>query len=377
MKCTTLLVVGVMMLLVSLWLQRESTRGTFDFLERPWLQWLAANVANEVVLPPLTLVLYDEEDLAVAGSTRMAVLDAALFARAADRLGAVTAVVEGVPGDPRRIIEAAGDLPVLGAYLWDDAPESGWSSMGGNVVGSWREISGLVGRPSRFYRSFVAAPSGWAGPQEIQLVAQCGDRAVPSVLSVVWGLVHGQRPQQMMAEARSLRVGRAKLPLDAVGSARFWPDPISSVMSLNGFLVEAERFERNEIISPVRGHVVMLARATSDIARVAVPGLSPQTPIECWASAWRSAKENRLFLLPGWEFSVVLSIIVFLMAIFFQAGGLGRSLVAGLFFLLLYVLVAMGLYSGYRLLLPFAPALVLLGISVLFSLLLRRTSARL
>ena len=208
-------------------------------------------------------------------------------------------------------------------------------------------------------------------------MARCGDQVVPSVLSVVWGLVHGQRPQEMVVEARALRAGRAKLPLDASGSARFWPDPISSVMSLNGFLVEAERFEREGGISPVRGHVVMLARATSDIARVAAPGQSPQTPTEWWASAWRSTKENRLFLLPGWEFSLVLTMIALLLSIFFHAGGLGRSLVGGLFFLLLYALLAMGLYSGYRLVVPLAPALVLLGMSVLMPRLLRRTSVRL
>jgi hypothetical protein len=176
----------------------------------------------------------------------------------------------------------------------------------------------------------------------------------------------------MEADSKALRVGRAKLPLDAVGAASFWPDPITSVLSLNGFLVEAERFEREGGISLVRGHVVMLARATPDVARVAVPGRMPLTPTESWASAWESAKENRLFLLPGSGFYLVLTIVALLLTKFFYDGGLRRLLVAGVFFLLLYVLVAMGVYSGYRLLLPLAPALVQLVAAMLIPRVLRR-----
>lgn len=372
MKRTGWWVVGLVLLVLSFWMQHESARGTFDFLERRWVDWLVANVANEVALPPLTLVLYDEEDSAAAGAARMGVLDGALFARAAERLGASVAVVEGLPGDPRRVIEAAGKMPVLGAYMWDEAPASGWTGIAGEARSSWRELPGLVGRPSRFYRGFFVPPSGWTGAREIQLVARNGDRGVPSVLAVVWGLVHGKRPGDISADGVALRAGAGLLPVDDLGAARFWPAPLQSVMSLNGFLVEAERFEREGGKSPVRDHVVMLARATSDVARVAAPGESAQTSAEWWAAAWEAAAGNRIFLRPAWWFAAGWVVMALLFTKLSGEVSLWRVAGLGAFVVLLYALFALAAYGGSRLLLPIAPVLVLILASVGASRVLRR-----
>lgn len=80
---------------LAFWLQRESARGTFDLIQRGFLSWLAANTSATKVLPPLTLVLYDEEASELAGTGRMAMLDGALFARAVWRLGALGAELKG------------------------------------------------------------------------------------------------------------------------------------------------------------------------------------------------------------------------------------------------------------------------------------------
>lgn len=374
MKRTSWLVLGLVMLVLSFWMQHESARGTFDFFERRWVAWLAANVANDVVLPPLTLVLYDEEDSAVAGAAKMGVLDGALFARAAERLGAGVAVVEGLPGDPRRVIEAAGKMPVLGGYLWDEPPASGWTGIDGEVPSSWRELPGLVGRPSRFYRGFFVPPSGWTGAREIQLVARNGDRGVPSVLAVVWGLVHGKRPGEISVDGAALRAGSGMLPINDVGAARFWPESLQSVMSLNGFLVEAERFEREGGKSPVRGHVVMLARATPEVARVAAPGEAAQTPAEWWAAAWEAAAGNRIFLRPAWWFALGLAAMALLLTKLCCETSLLRSAGLGAFVVLLYALSALAAYGGSRLLLPIAPVLILILASVVASRVLRRSA---
>lgn len=373
MKKTSWLVVGLVLLVLSFWMQHESARGTFDFLERRWVAWLAANVANDVSLPPLTLILYDEEDSSVAGASKMGVLDSALFARAAERLGAGVAVVEGLPGDPRRVIEASGKMPVMGGYLWDEPPVSGWTGIDGKAPASWRELPGLVGRPSRFYRGFFVPPSGWTGAREIQLVARNGDRGVPSVLVVVWGLVHGKRPGEISAEGAALRAGSAILPVNDAGAARFWPESLQTVMSLNGFLVEAERFEREGGKSPVRGHVVMLARATPEVARVAAPGETAQTPAEWWAAVWEAAAGNRIFLRPAWWFALGLAAMAIFLTKLCSVGSMGRVVVISVFMVLLYALSALAAYGGSRLLLPIAPVLILIMASVVTSRVLRRT----
>ena len=372
MKRTAWWVAGLVLLVLSFWMQHESARGTFDILERRWVDWLAANVASDVVLPPLTLVLYDEEDSAVAGSAKMGVLDRALFARAAGRLGAGVAVVEGLPGDPRRVIEAAGTIPVLGAYMWDEAPASGWTGIDGEARLSWRELPGLVGRPTQCYRGFFDPPSGWTGAREIQLVARSGDRGVPSVLALVWGLVHGKRPGEIFASGAALRAGSGLLPVNDAGAARFWPESLPSVVSLNGFLLEAERFEREGGQSPVRGHVVMLARATAEVARVFAPGETAQTPAERWAAAWEAAAGNRIFLRPAWWFAAGLAAMALLLTKLSCEVSLLRGTGLGAFVVLLYALSALAAYGGSRLLLPIAPVLILILASVVASRVLRQ-----
>ena len=100
--------------LLTLWLDSEGRRGTFDLVERKFVSWLAANGERGASLPPLSLVLYDEEASQLGGAERMNMMDVALFVRAASRLGAVAGGVEGVQGDPSRMVEAAAGMPVFG-----------------------------------------------------------------------------------------------------------------------------------------------------------------------------------------------------------------------------------------------------------------------
>ena len=60
MKRLPVLLLFVGLAILAFWLQRESTRGTFDLVQRGFLSWLAANTSPAKVLPPLTLVLYDD-----------------------------------------------------------------------------------------------------------------------------------------------------------------------------------------------------------------------------------------------------------------------------------------------------------------------------
>ncbi len=346
--------------LLALWAQHESARGTFDFLERGLVSWLAANATTTEPLPRMTLVLYDDEALQLAGADRLAVLDGALFARAASRLGAAAAGIEGLQGDPRRMIEAAGRMPVFGGYEFDQPPGTGWTPLLGEPPETWEEVPGLAGRPERFARGFLAAPRGWDGSREILLVGRNGERSVPSFLVLAWTAAQGLRATSLQVEGEALKAAGRILPIGRTGAAHFLPETSPSVMTMNELLVQAERFEREGGDSGLQGQVVVLARATADVARVSSGGGAAVTPAELWASAWEAARTNRLFLLPGWWFTVALVATGCTLALGPGARSWRGALLAGFFALLVYALVALALFQGSRLLLPAGPFLFML-----------------
>lgn len=350
------------------WLQREQVRGTFDPVERAFVSWLSANSGGKGALPPLTLVLYDEEASELAGTGRMAMLDGALFARAASRLGALGAGIVGLSGDPTRMIEAAGGMPVFGGYDMAAPPGLGWTPLRGAPGVRWEEVPGLTGRPGRFARGFLAPPTGEAGPREIRLAGRNGDRAVPSFLALAWAVANGWRWSEVTAAPPALLGPDDRMVLDAAGSARFLPSGTPLSMTMNELLVAAEKFEREGGASPVRGHVMVLAPATSDVTRVSTGGLRPVTPAEQWAQVWEAVRGNRLFLAPGWWYPPIVVL---------AGGALGlgparrttrASLVAGLFALLVFTLLALGVFGSTRVVLPFVPT----SLTLLCALLLGR-----
>lgn len=360
------LIVAGLLALVSLWLQREHARGTFDHLERAFLSWLAANVVGSKPLPPMTLVLYDDEASELAGTKRLGLLDAALFARAASRLGATAAGIEGIREDPSRMIEAAGGVPVFGGYDWRNPPGQGWTPLTGAPVATWEEVPGLAGRVGIFARGFVLPPDGTSGAREIRLAGRNGDRAVPSFLALAWTVAHGCSWTEVAVKDGSIRAKSARLALDARGSAKFLPVGAPAVISMNELLVAAEKFEREGGDSPFRAHVMVLAPATADISRVAVEGSREVTPAERWASAWEAMRTNKMFLSPAWWYPAV----VFAAALVLAFGPSRRSnraaLVAIVFALLVFALVSLGMFGSSRVLLPAAPTLLTLLAASIF-----------
>jgi len=188
------------LVLVCLLLHREFARGTFNRIESAFVGWLAANVNTASALPPLAVVLYDEEASAVAGAERMGALDVALFARAAARVGALAAGVDNLPGDPLRMLEAAEGMPMFGGYALENAPAMGWTPWAGEPGAHWQELPGLVGPAStRFPRGFFAAPEGAPGVfsrrrrGRADRVWLCLPRATRSGLSLRFSLSRGRR----------------------------------------------------------------------------------------------------------------------------------------------------------------------------------------
>ncbi len=365
MKRGAVLAVTALLVALAYFLQQEVGRGTFDPVERAFVSWLSANAGGKRDLPPLTLVLYDEEASELAGSGRMAMLDGALFARAASRLGASGAGIVGLTGDPTRMVEAAGGLPVFGGFALSAPPGSGWTPLRGEPGSGWDEAPGLAGRPGRFARGFLVAPTGSVGPREIMVAGRNGDRAVPSFLALAWAVANGWRWSELTAQPPSLAGPDARLVLAARGAARFFPAGGARVMTMNEVLVAAEEFEREGGASPVRGHVMVLAPATSDVTRVAGEGMVPVTPAEQWTQAWEAVRANRLFLLPGWWYPLLTALAAAGLAIGPARRTNGTAIMAGLFTLMLFTLLALSVFGSTRVVLPFLPTSLTLTAALL------------
>lgn len=337
--------------------RREESQGTFDALEGRFLAWLAANTRAVEALPPLVVVLYDEEASQLAGKGRLGGLDGALFARAASRLGAVAAGMEGLEEDPRRMIEAAGGMTLFAGHELDKPPGLGWTPLRGQPPATWPELPGLAGRIGLFARGFLSAPSAAAGPREIQLAGRSADRAVPSFLVLAWGAAQGWKARDLVAAEDGVRGPRGMLRTDDAGRAWFLPGAPPEAISMNELLVAAEKFERLGGESRFEGRLLVLVRATTDVTRVAAAGLDPITPGEWWAQSWEAVRHGRLFQRPGWWFSPALVAAGALMALSCVRGSNGRALLAGLVVLLLYLLAALGAWAGSGVFLPAGPAL--------------------
>jgi len=361
-KPALILMLGFLSALV-FWLQGEVLRGTFDPVERAFVAWLAANARKSVELPPLTLVLYDDESSELSGSRKMAVLDGALFARAASHVGAVAVGIEGLPDNPGRMIEAAGKTPIFGGYTLQNPPSSGWTPLTGMVGFGWREIPGLAGpATARFTRGFVSTPAGAAGPRSILLVGRNGDHAVPSLLALAWTAAQRCRLSEVAVGPGRLRSPKQSLPLDFHGEARFFPDSSPLIMTMNDLLVASEKFEREGGSPPLRGRLVVLVPATSDMPRLrAQEGEVAVTPAELWAQSWEAIRRGSLFVLPGAGYAVVLACVSFLLAIGSTQRSPAATLMAGIFSVMIYLLVALGVFVSLGILLPFAPSVLSLA----------------
>ena len=359
-------VIALVLTLLAFWLQREAVRGTFAAVERGFVSWLSANTSSARPLPPLTLVLYDDEASELAGSGRMAVLDGALFARAASRLGAVGAGIEGLAGDPTRMVEAAGGMPVFGGYDWSEAPGNGWTPLRGEAGADWSEVPGLAGRPARFARGFLAPPQGGDGARTILVSGRNGDRAVPSLLALAWAVAQGWRWSELTAETSGLRGPDGGMVLDGGGAVTFLPGGDPPLMTMNELLVAAEKFEREGGDSPLRGHVVVMARATSEVTRLTGAGMKPVTPAEQWALAWEAVRSHRWFHPPGWWYPVLLALTATFLAQLTRRRSLGGALWSGFFVLLLFALASLGIFAATRIALPLAPTLLMLMAGLMF-----------
>lgn len=354
---------GIIAALVALavWLHREESRGTFVFATRPFLSWLAANSSPGPAIPPLTLVLYDADASALAGGSPMGVQEATLFVRGAARLGALAAGIDGLAEDPRRVLDASQGIFVFGGYAKDRPPDAGWAVLRGDPREAWPEIAGLPGQPGIFPRGFIDPPEDSSGARRAQIVARCGGRSVPSFLAIAWGAARGWRTRELAADAGGVRGRDATLLAGGDGAAFFLPGAACPVMTMNDFLVAAEKHDRDGAESPLRGRILVLAKATPDVARVALGGGEPATPAELLAQAWAPIREGKLFLLPGWWFSFLIVAAASLLAIVpsyrSSAGALGYFLFAALS----YLLAALGSFSGASVLLAPAPALILLA----------------
>lgn len=359
MKRAAVLVVSLALLVP--WLQREVARGTFDVIERHFVAWLAANADAPARIPPLTLVLYDEEASELSGKPRMSMLDAALFTRAASRLGAAAAGVEGLQGNPARMAEAAGAMPVFGGYSPDRPPSAGWTPLPGRVIARWPEMPGLIGAPGVFPRGFIITPPDNAGPRELQMVARNAGRPVPSFLALAWAAAQGWQAGDLAAADGGVFGPQGGLPAGSDGKAWFFfAGPIAK-MTMNELLVISEEYERTGGDSPLRGRVLVLSPATADVLRLSREGGAPAIPPELWAQAWEPLRRGRLFVAAGWWFAPALWLASCALGLGVAQASRRTALLAWMITVMVCLLAALGAYAGSRLFLPLAPMVIALS----------------
>lgn len=364
MRARTAVALAAALALLVFWIRREESQGTFDPVERVFLSWLLANDPQRVELPSLTMVLYDEESVALSGEGRLGVLDAALFARAASRLGAVAIGVEGLDGDPSRVVDAARGTRVFGGFEAARPPGEGWTPVRGLPGGWWPEIPGSVGLPGRFARGFIPEPAELAVASHVLVVARCGDRVVPSFLALAWAAARGWRPTDLVFEHGMLRSPDGRLPGGADGTAGVLQASAPRRMTLNDFLVAAELHEREGADSPVRGQVVVLARVTPEVTRLAGPGVAASTPVELCLRSWDSVRTGGVFRRAGWWFGPALWALACVLAFGPARRGNKPAFVAGVFAALIYLLVALGVFAGTALFLPLVPGLLTIAVGL-------------
>lgn len=358
MKPRTFVVVVLLLTLIAAWLRHEVSRGTFDAVEKRFVAWLAANDASHSAdVPPLTVVLYDDEASKLAGAGGMAMLDGALFARAASTLGASAAGVAGLSGDPRRMVEAAHGMRVFGGYPMDEPPGEGWTPLRGEPARSWPEIHGVAGRQGGFARGFVSIPTATVGARRASLLARSAGVPISSFLVLAWGAAQGFRASDLLANSSGVKAAGERLMVDGAGEAWFYPES-PHIITMNELLVASERFEREGGTSPVRGNVLVLARATTDVVRVTTDGANPVTPAEVWASSWEALRHGRHFIAPGWWFLPALVAVSSLLAHFAARCSRRRAVFALLLSLLLFLLLSLGVFAGTHVCLPLVPVVL-------------------
>ncbi|MBU3666061.1 MAG: hypothetical protein FGM15_09340 [Chthoniobacterales bacterium] len=359
MSAKTFVVIGVLLAGAAAWLQHEWWRGTFNAAERPFVAWLSANDSLHTAgLPPLAIVLFDDEAAKLAGTDGLGMLDGALFARAASKLGAAAAGVVSLPGDPRRMLEAARGLRVFAGYPENEAPGEGWTPLAGEPAAGWPEIRGLTAKKHGVSpRGFLSPPAAKAGPMRIQIVARSGENTVPSFLVLAWASAQSLRTDAITVSADSVIGPRGALGIDHSGGGWFYPEA-PRVITMNELLVASERFEREGGTSPFKGFLLVLARATSDVMRVSGEGRAPATSVEMWGSSWEAVRHGQMFLLPGWWFVPAVALAGTLLARFASLRTRRAGIFAMIFGLMFFLLLSLGLFSGARVSLPLVPSVI-------------------
>ena len=366
MKRAHVIAAVVLLLTAASLLRREFLRGTFDPVERGFVAWLCANTRSVPPLPPLTLVLYDKEASEFSGAQSMTMQDAALFARAASRLGAAAAGVEGLSGNPSRMIEAAGRVPLFGGFAPDEPPGRGWTVWKGDAAAGWMELPGLVeSAASRFPAGFFLPPVELAGPRRVVLAARNSGRPVLSLSALAWIVSGDGRRAEARVMPGRIESGGHAVPLDGSGAAYYLSDGPGHVISLTELLVESEKHEREGGASPLRGHLLVLCRATPDVARIKGAGDVVSTPAELWAQSWGALRGGRMFILPGWWYPGVLAAAGFMLCLGVRRRSRAFGAGAGVMAFLVFLLFALGVFDCCGLLLPLVPSMATLLIGIL------------
>ncbi len=329
---------------------REEQRGAFPEVGRGIVRWLAADDAAKDPLPPLLLVLYDDEAAELASSRHVSGLDASIFLRAAGRLGAAAVVVEGLdPGaDLARLAGVAAraeGLPMVCGFAAENPPAAGWTPSEIPMQETFPVLTGILRADP------AAAPAtGFTAVGRMEgallrwpMLARCEGRTVAS-----W------------AALAAAATGGPPWASDPEGAVWLYPPPFppeGGAMTLSSFLLGAEQIERGSddpaLRAAVQGHVVVLASETSGTPRYAGrPGEDFLTAARQSALAWQEVRSGRGFVPAGFWHLLWPGLAGCLVLIVPRRQGWLAALEGLVLTTALCLLAALALHAGSQVLLP-------------------------
>lgn len=376
------------LLLAAALLWRETATGLLRPADEAWNQWLADTAGGPAELNPVVLVLHGGPE-----GEPVHPLDAALFTRAATKLGAsvaaiaVTQLAEGDPSLLTSVLAQSGakipprlvgclldaepqELPVTPlAVEWADAPALGLTH--------YRGADCPLPQAAGVTLGFLNIPDNSDG---IPLVALLGDQLAASfALAAVW--LHagagGRDPE--IQNGHLVLAGDRNISINPTGSGGALETRSGRVdrLELDDLLLAMEQVERDtpahaNIAERVRGRILILG--TLELAPAASFRLESGrrlAPAEFQAHAISSLLDGSLHhpVRPaGIALALLLGCAAFASGIRTHTAAAVR---AALLLLCLYLLIAIGLLQTFSLLLPTLPAIVLVLFAVVLAQLCR------
>ena len=395
---------AVMVLVVGLFLMRESRLSPLDEVDKVFVDWLAANTARNLPSPPCVLVEINDSSLGDKHSWPWSPLDYAVFLRAVIDFSPEVIAIAPVlswedqqPGDDQtRQLQFEHSLEefilrtksvVLGAELGfppdpDVVPPLQPTPFFRHVRGDvtvLRQFTAIDREPEEEFRvapqlalGFTNLPSRDEIVRSVPLVFSYRGMVVPSfVLETVILALKITNDDVTVDLGSSIDLGnRATIPIDAAGAMRIDFGSPTTRFAFDDLLLAVEQAHANRPpiipLELLRGKTVLLARTDSASRTLRLPSGRDGSPGEVFAAALATI-ENEAFarrVSPLFDFLIVA--VLSALGYFLVRWRIERVIVTSLIVFIFYLLLSMTIFGAFLLSFPLLlPAGLLITIFVL------------